>query len=110
MIEEACDRYAETNQDLFLRTQELVQDVIPETDKVVKQLNENQDRLPIRALFHKDDLVFLDKYPVYPEKPSKLEPRYWWPYIVSKVLPLNAVKIRYDQGLEEIVNAVLIIW
>jgi hypothetical protein len=95
----------ETRQDLFWRTQELAQDVIAKKAKVVDQLNENQDRLPSRALFHKDDLVFLDKYPVYPDKPSKLEPRYWGPYIVTEVLPLNAVKIRYDQGLEEIVNA-----
>jgi hypothetical protein len=61
-------------------------------------------------LFHKDALVFLDNYPVYPGKRSKLEPRYSRPYIVTEVLPLSAVKIRYDQGLEEIVNAVLIIW
>jgi len=77
-----------------LKTQELVQDVIAEKAKVVEQLNENQDRLPSRALFHKDDLVSLDKYPVYPDKPSKLEPRYWGPYIVTEVLPLSAVKIR----------------
>jgi len=34
MNEEAFDRYVETRQDLFLRTQELVQDVIAEKAKV----------------------------------------------------------------------------
>jgi len=63
MTEEAFDRCVETRQDLLLRTPELVQDVIVEKAKVVEQLNENQDRLPSRALFHKDDLVFLEKYP-----------------------------------------------
>ena len=76
MTEEAFDRCVETRQDLLLRTPELVQDVIVEKAEVVEQLNENQDRLPSRALFHKDALVFLDKYPLYPDKPSKLEPRY----------------------------------
>jgi len=55
-------------------------------------------------LFHKDDLVFVDKHHL--NKPSKLEPRYWGPYIVTDVLqPFNEVKIRYDQRLEEIVIA-----
>jgi hypothetical protein len=45
-------------------------------------------------MFQKDGFVFLDKCPVYPDKPSKLKPRF-----------CGHVKIRYDQGLKEIINA-----
>ena len=105
MTQEAFDKFIETRQDLFLRTQGLFQVIIAEKAKATDNINEKEGRLPSRAKFFPDDLVFLDKYPVFPDKPSKLEPRYWGPYIVTDVLPLNAVRIRYDQGLEEVVNA-----
>jgi hypothetical protein len=98
---QAFEKYITARQDLFLRTQEVLQDVIAEKSRISAKINENQDRLPSRALFHKDDLVFLDK-------PSKLGPRYWGPCIVADVLPLNALKIRYDQG-EEIVNSATLV-
>ena len=51
--------------------------------KASDNINEKEGRLPSRAKFFPDDLVFLDKYPVFPDKPSKLKPRYWGPFIVT---------------------------
>jgi hypothetical protein len=72
--------------------------VIAEKSRIADKVHENQDVLVSRTLFHQDEFVFVDKYPVSPVKPSKLEVRFWGSYIVTDVLPLNAIKIRYHQG------------
>ena len=46
LTDEAFEKYITTRQDLFLRTPELVQDVIAENPIIADKINEDQDRLP----------------------------------------------------------------